>query len=95
MPKVSDSSVQVAPLSMAICPNSTIVVPSADSVPLAVPDSSSSVLTTDAPIVLPPETLPEKIAPGAATTRSAKPGLTGSKAKSVPPTEPRFTSVVW
>ncbi len=85
----------MAPVSIVTEANSIYFEPSPFSVPALAPDANSSVLTTEAPIVLPPETRPEKVAPGATMTRSAKPGLAASKAYFVPPIEPRFTTVVW
>ena len=53
-------------------------------VPVELPLDSSSVLTTVAPRVLPPETAPVNFAFGDTMTVSAKPGCAGSNAKLVP-----------
>ena len=74
------ASIQVAPASTATWPKPMNCVPKPDNVPAEMPVVSSSVLETGNPIGLPPDTIPEKTAPGPTTTRSAKPGLSARKA---------------
>ncbi len=84
--------VQPAPLSMVTWAKSMYLEPRPDNVPAEAPDASSNVLTDVAPMVLPPSTIPEKLAPGSMTSRSVAPAANFT-ASGVPPMLPALTTV--